>query len=1019
MTIDYEKIAQDNIGRYGSEVNNYGPILLAHLYSDKTHFIFELLQNAEDALSKRAHRQQSIRREVLFHIFKDRLEFSHYGVPFSEDDVRGICGLVQSTKKEDATAIGKFGIGFKSVYAYTLSPEVHSGDEHFVIESFVRPSPRPARKVSAGQTLFCLPFDNPKVKAEEAFEEISTRLQGLGARSLMFLSQIVTVEWKIEGRGTGAYSRQNRRRDGATTYITLSSRDGRSRSEEEWICFEQPISFPRTDVKGKVQAAFSLQTETKGGHKAVRPITGSMLYAFFPTEKETHLGMLIQGPYRTTPSRDNIPKDDAWNKQLVKLTAGLIESSLEKLRNLDLLSVGALESMPLNSRVFSTEHFLRPLFDRVRNALTKKPLLPRYGGGFVAGVSAKLARGRGLRELLNTIQLQTLLGTTKKLEWVSDEISEDKTPQLQDYLIHDVGIEEFTPQNFASRVSDKFFRLQPDKWTANFYEFLSDQPNLWRTGGPMRAKPFIRTHTNRQLAPFDSNGRPQVYLPAKGFTGYETVKNAICLNKAALDFLKELGLTEPDLVDDVVHHVLPKYSGKERQVSDNDYSSDIARLLSAFKTDSEMQRAKLVTALRNSSFVIAVDAADGTKCWSTPEEVYLASQRLKELFQGVSGILLVDDSYSCLRGEDIRELLEAAGSERYLKPVPVDREFTYDELYDMRKEAGAAKSSGGESIKDYTLRGIDELLSMLPRLPQEQYIKKSGLLWEALNEFEERKGPRGFAGTYLWNYHNQHRCNFPAAFVFQLNEAAWVPDKSGALQPPHLIVFDSLDPPWKPNATLFMKIRFKQPAIEVLAREVGIEPGVLDFLKKKGITSVVELMARLGVEEKPEQPVPRDVDDAMKNILGDALRLIPPISDPMGSEAQGSDGGSGRGRSGSGHGTGTFGEGATLKGSTGDSTTGGRSGSTDANKRTSGSDGGRRFISYVGTHPDDDEPDPDGLNQSARMALEEQAITHILSREPELARTPTNNPGFDLFESDADGNPVRWVEQGYDWKSDE
>ena len=164
-----------------------------------------------------------------------------------------------------------------------------------------------------------------------------------------------------------------------------------------------------------------------------------------------------------------------------------------------------------------------------------------------------------------------------------------------------------------------------------------------------------------------------------------------------------------------------------------------------------------------------------------------------------------------------------------------------------------------------------------------------------------------FIGTYLWNYYNQRRCNFPAAFVSQLNEAAWVPDKSGALQPPHLIVFDSLDPPWKPNATLLTKIRFKQPAIEVLAREVGIEPGVLDLLKKHGVTSVVELMARLGIEEKLEQSVPQDVDDAMKNILGDALSLTPPISDPMGSEAQGSDGGIGRGRNGSSHGTGTSG----------------------------------------------------------------------------------------------------------------
>src|SRR2546426_7489451 len=40
---------------------------------------------------------------------------SHHGAPFTEGDVRGICGIAESTK--DLTAIGRFGIGFKSVYA--------------------------------------------------------------------------------------------------------------------------------------------------------------------------------------------------------------------------------------------------------------------------------------------------------------------------------------------------------------------------------------------------------------------------------------------------------------------------------------------------------------------------------------------------------------------------------------------------------------------------------------------------------------------------------------------------------------------------------------------------------------------------------------------------------------------------------------------------------------------------------------------------------------------------------------
>ena len=53
--------------------------------------------------------------------------------------MRGVCGVGQSDKAADLTAIGKFGIGFKSVYAYTRSPRIYSGGEAFRIENFVRP----------------------------------------------------------------------------------------------------------------------------------------------------------------------------------------------------------------------------------------------------------------------------------------------------------------------------------------------------------------------------------------------------------------------------------------------------------------------------------------------------------------------------------------------------------------------------------------------------------------------------------------------------------------------------------------------------------------------------------------------------------------------------------------------------------------------------------------------------------------------------------------------------------------
>ncbi|HXL20563.1 MAG TPA: hypothetical protein VN961_23830, partial [Streptosporangiaceae bacterium] len=110
MPSDYAEIRDENIARYGWDTAVLE--LLGQLYSDRTHFIFELIQNAEDAGAT----------DLSFDLFDDRLELRHDGRPFSSADIRGICGVSQGTKAEDLTQIGKFGIGFKSVYAYTNTP---------------------------------------------------------------------------------------------------------------------------------------------------------------------------------------------------------------------------------------------------------------------------------------------------------------------------------------------------------------------------------------------------------------------------------------------------------------------------------------------------------------------------------------------------------------------------------------------------------------------------------------------------------------------------------------------------------------------------------------------------------------------------------------------------------------------------------------------------------------------------------------------------------------------------------
>ena len=115
--------------------------------------------------------------------------------------------------------------------------------------------------------------------------------------------------------------------------------------------------------------------------------------------------------------------------------------------------------------------------------------------------------------------------------------------------------------------------------------------------------------------------------------------------------------------------------------------------------------------------------------------------------------------------------------------------------------------------------------------------------------------------------------------------SAWVPGGDGNLHRPNSVLLISST--GKPNPFLLSKIPFKPPVIDQLAREAGIEPGVLELLKKLGVTSEAELRERLGLKTEPEDKTgedPGDVKDALKELLGDAPQTTPPVPDPGGSE---------------------------------------------------------------------------------------------------------------------------------------
>lgn len=294
---------------------------------------------------------------------------------------------------------------------------------------------------------------------------------------------------------------------------------------------------------------------------------------------------MIQGPYRTTQNRDNIRRDDPWNK------------------------------FPEGE-----------MFDAVRAALLNERLLPKHGGGHIAAARSRLGRTKGLRELFDPKQVAKLLSGDVD-GWFSDEITPVRTQELYRYLTGELRVPEITPGYLVERLNSEFLETQTDECILKLYEFL----NVFTSTGPPKnwreTVPLVRLVGGSHVRAREDS-KAGAFLTRDIETDFPTVRPAVCETDEARKFLRSLGIAEPHRVDDVIWNVLPTYQSDEDDESR--YSSDIERILEAYDTASRPKREKLVSALRDTRFVMVRGGGDGHR--ARPGEIYLTTDRLKKLF---------------------------------------------------------------------------------------------------------------------------------------------------------------------------------------------------------------------------------------------------------------------------------------------------------------------------------------------------------------------------------------------------
>lgn len=853
MAIDYEQIRKDNIVEYGKGTRHLA--VFERLYSDGTHFIFELLQNAEDAKANR----------IQFALFGDRLEVRHDGRQFNERDVRGVSGVGESTKQDDLTQIGQFGLGFKSVYAFTKTPQIHCVEEHFEIRDYVRPHAVPPRPVAKPwTTLIIIPFNKGTISPEYSETEIAKRLRRLSARTLLFLDCIQTIEYEVGTSEQGAYSKtpESCIDSRLLTLLGESSREIIAESEQ-WLVFEKFIRSddgeiivgPNGSPIPPVQVAFLLKdpdgaakrpkqdSKAHSGQarskqpwagKDISALTTAPLVVFFPTERESRLGFLVQGPYRTTPARDNIPFNDEWNLRLVKETADLMALTvLPKLKEMGLLTISSFDAFPIEMEHFPEDGFFYPLAAAVRAALSSKDLLPAADGTFVSGEKSVLGRGEELRTLLDNSQLTALFGLAADVKWLSGEITADKAPKLRTYLRDELKVIEVTPESLPPKISNDFMKTQTDEWVTSFYGCLLAWEALWKmrrdvwNRSTLRDRPFLRLEDGSHVTPFDGDGHPNAYLPLKGITNLPLVRRDVASDKMAREFLTRLGITEPDIVAEVIEELLPLYHNEAAMPTASQHSDHMKEILTAWSTDSIVKKKRLEEKLRETPFVRFHCPATGAYGYAKPADIYFRGDELLLYFEGCQDARFALTSYT----KDVRELLGHLG----VAEVPRSFEVNYgDPPYVHR-------STGGVSIRNYVLHGLE---THLVRIGQEQFFEKqremSLILWTYLISYANTYNI--FQATRRYFYYQSRYQAYDSLITKKLRETAWLPTNDGTLVKPPTLSIDRLAEGFEPHQKLVSALGLQpdpseQTELEKLAKrnlasQLGINLEDADFIRE-------------------------------------------------------------------------------------------------------------------------------------------------------------------------------------------
>lgn len=419
--------------------------LLTDIYPDTAHFVYELLQNAEDVGAT----------QVRFDLGSEGVYFAHNGKrEFTLEDVDAITSIGGNLgKKEDSTSIGEFGVGFKAVFSYTATPEIHSGDFHFRIHDFFVPDTEGVAQaplnpgIPSGWTEFYFPFNSPTKNAGTAYDETLKGLQRLDESSLLFLTHITRIDYSF---GKRDWQKGFVERTGAEgNRVEILSSSNSSISKSEYLRYVKGIKITSDRGKAKnLPIGIAYRVNPDNGDE-ILPIDDARTFIYFPADKErSNLKFHINAPFSATVARDSI-RDCDDNKKLMGRVAELVVESLEDIKRRDLLSTSFYAVMPNNSDVLGEVY--APIRGAVLSAFEAGEYVVAKGGGFLKASGAMIG-SRVFSDAINNTMLKEFVGTDRS--WAANPPLKNVSRREEDFLAS-LPIKCFGEVDFARSFNDE------------------------------------------------------------------------------------------------------------------------------------------------------------------------------------------------------------------------------------------------------------------------------------------------------------------------------------------------------------------------------------------------------------------------------------------------------------------------------------------------------------------------------------------------------------------------------------